>query len=167
MKVPFMIKSIISQALVIFAAAAVLGLSTNALNPRGIALSMTRPAGKAVADSLLARSAADGPLLIDRRQLKTLLSAGNTILIDARTPDEFAEGHLPDAINIPFELLGEYVERMEALPRQARLVCYCDGPPCDKGEMLARELFGKGFAGAAFYNDGLGDWKAAGEEVER
>jgi rhodanese-related sulfurtransferase len=165
MKESSLLKSIIFQVLVIVAVAAMLGLSANALNPRGVALTLARPAGKAVADSLLSRSAADGPLLIDRRQLKTLLSTGNTVLIDARTPDEFAEGHLPDAINIPFELLGEYVERMEALPRQARLVCYCEGPPCDKGEMLARELFGKGFAGAAFYNDGLDDWKAAGEEV--
>ena len=163
-----MLKSIIFQALVIVAVAAVLGLTANALNPRGVALTLTRPAGVAVADSLLAPGAnAEGPLLVNRRQLKTLLNAGNTVLIDARAPDEFTAGHLPGAINIPFELLGEYVERMEALPRQARLVCYCDGPPCDKGEMLARELFGKGFTGAAFYNDGLEDWKAAGEEVAR
>jgi rhodanese-related sulfurtransferase len=167
-KISIMWKSILSQSLIIVAVAAVLGLTANALNPRGVALTLARPAGEAVADSLLAPgTTSDRPLLINRRQLTSLIKAGNTVLIDARTPEEFAAGHLPGAVNISFELLGEFVERMDALPRQAWLVCYCDGPPCDKGEMLARELFAKGFTGAAFYNDGLDDWKAAGGEVAR
>lgn len=160
-------KTIFSQSSIIIAVAAVLGLTANALNPRGVSLTITRPAAQAVADSLLAPGAAEGPLLINRRQLKILMSTGNTVVIDTRTPEEFTVGHLPGAINIPFELLGEFAERMEALPRKAWLVCYCDGPPCDKGEMLARELFSQGFAGAAFYSDGLDDWKAAAEEVAR
>ena len=56
---------------------------------------------------------------------------------------------------------------MEALPRQKLLICYCDGPPCDKGEMLARLLFDQGFARCSYYEAGLDDWKAAGGEVAR
>jgi rhodanese-related sulfurtransferase len=160
-------KTILLQVIMIIAAAAFLGLTTNALNPRGVALTVTRPLRAAAADSQLTKTISKGALLINRTQLRTLIDRGDAVLVDARSPEEFAAGHLPGAVNIPFELLGEFVEQMEALPRKAWLVCYCDGPPCDKGEMLARELSAQGFSHAAFYNDGMDDWKAAGGEVVR
>src|SRR5262249_4860962 len=44
------------------------------------------------------------------------------LLLDVRTPGEFAEGHLPGAVLIPVdELRG----RLEELPRDRRIVAYC------------------------------------------
>ncbi|EAQ98102.2 rhodanese-like domain-containing protein [Congregibacter litoralis] len=46
------------------------------------------------------------------------------LLVDVRTAEEFASGHLPGAINIPH---GEIVEGLAALqtPKSARVVLYC------------------------------------------
>lgn len=42
-------------------------------------------------------------LTIDSAALAEKLSAGNVQLIDVRTPEEFAEGHIEGAINIPVD----------------------------------------------------------------
>ena len=44
------------------------------------------------------------------------------IIVDARDRDEFLEGHIPMAVNIPFELIeaGEYT-----LPKSTYLLVYC------------------------------------------
>lgn len=46
------------------------------------------------------------------------------LLVDVRTPEEFAAGHLPNAINIPHEkVVGELAKR--GIAKDAPLVLYC------------------------------------------
>jgi len=63
-----------------------------------------------------------------------------TILLDVRTPQEFAEGHLPSAMNIPVdELRG----RLGELPRDRRILAYCQVGM--RGYVATRILLQKGF----------------------
>lgn len=51
------------------------------------------------------------------------INAG-ALLVDVRTPEEFAAGHLPNAINIPHEkVVGELAKR--GISKDAPLVLYC------------------------------------------
>lgn len=53
-----------------------------------------------------------------RRQVEA-----GALLLDVRTPEEFAAGHLPGALNIPVQKLGD---RMAELPARDRpIVVYC------------------------------------------
>ena len=46
------------------------------------------------------------------------------IILDVRRPDEFAEGHIPNAINIPNESIGS--DEISALPNKNQLILvYC------------------------------------------
>ena len=48
----------------------------------------------------------------------------NYIILDVRTPEEFAEKHIPDAINIPNETIG--TEEIPELPDKEQLILvYC------------------------------------------
>ena len=51
--------------------------------------------------------------------LETLKATENAALIDVRSEDEFAAGHIPGAVNIPLERIDEtaarYPERMRPL----------------------------------------------------
>lgn len=58
-------------------------------------------------DALLARRQADDAQLL---------------VVDVRTPEEFARGHLPGAINIPHDQIGS---RLAELPKDKDLVLYC------------------------------------------
>lgn len=65
-------------------------------------------------------------------------------LIDVRTPAEFAEGHLPGAVNIPVDELASRMQEVGA--KSERVVVYCRS-----GKRSARAkgmLEGAGFAKA-------------------
>lgn len=46
------------------------------------------------------------------------------LIVDVRTPEEYAEGHIPDAVNVPNETIGDSAP--EALPdKEQILLVYC------------------------------------------
>ncbi|RLS75938.1 MAG: CoA-disulfide reductase [Planctomycetota bacterium] len=63
-----------------------------------------------------------------------------TILLDVRTPQEFSEGHLPRAQNIP---LDDLRNRLAELPRDRRILAYCQVGM--RGYIATRILLQKGF----------------------
>ena len=63
-----------------------------------------------------------------------------TLLLDVRTPKEFAEGHLPGAVNIPVDDLRG---RLGELPRDRRILAYCQVGM--RGYIATRILLQKGF----------------------
>ena len=58
---------------------------------------------------------------VDVNAAKQLVDAGAT-WVDVRSPTDFAEGHLPGAINIP---MNEAHRRSQALDKSKPYVCYC------------------------------------------
>ena len=65
------------------------------------------------------------------------------LLVDVRTPEEFAAGHIAGAVNIP---LGQLDDRMDELgPRDAPLVLYCRSG--NRSGQAARVLASAGFTG--------------------
>jgi rhodanese-related sulfurtransferase len=55
-------------------------------------------------------------------EARQLVQAGAR-LVDVRTPDEFAAGHVPGALNIPVQQLNTRVGELE--PKDAAVVVYC------------------------------------------
>jgi hypothetical protein len=55
--------------------------------------------------------------------LKRLVAAGQAVVIDVRSPEEYRQGHIPGAINLPLRQIeaGNY----QRLPRDKRLISYC------------------------------------------
>jgi NADPH-dependent 2,4-dienoyl-CoA reductase/sulfur reductase-like enzyme/rhodanese-related sulfurtransferase len=49
-------------------------------------------------------------------------SVGEPLVLDVRTAEEFAAGHVPGAVNVP---LDELRERLGELPRERKIVAYC------------------------------------------
>src|SRR5258708_29448342 len=64
---------------------------------------------------------------VSREALLERLDDGSVLLLDVRPEDEFALGHLPGALNIPF---ADLERRLDELPKDAQIVAYCRGPYC-------------------------------------
>src|SRR5260221_8999078 len=62
---------------------------------------------------------------VSRDELLDRLRAGTATVLDVRPEDEFAHGHLPDALNIP---LSQLERRLAELPADREIVAYCRGP---------------------------------------
>ena len=56
--------------------------------------------------------------------VKMMKDEKNYIILDVRRPDEYAEGHIPGAINVPNEEIG--TAEIEELPDKSQLILvYC------------------------------------------
>src|SRR3990167_5855596 len=77
-----------------------------------------------VGDYFHARDALDA---VGFDALEQMLSDGLVTLLDVRPPDEFANGHVPGALNIP---LSELKARLDEIPSDLEVVAYCRGPWC-------------------------------------
>ena len=74
------------------------------------------------------------------RMARGLVEAGKAVIVDVRTPEEFAAAHLPGALNLP---VGELPARLGELPRGKVLVLYCrSGARSASAEQVLRD---KGF----------------------
>ncbi|MBL45229.1 MAG: hypothetical protein CMN71_11065 [Sphingomonadaceae bacterium] len=95
--------------------------------------------------------------------LATRIAAGEPIqLIDVRTPEEFAQGHLAGAINIP---LGEFDPEALPDPRGSERILYCRS---DRRSGIAAERLAAVSGTAALHLDGgILAWEASDFPVER
>lgn len=55
--------------------------------------------------------------------VKALMAKKQVVLIDVRDPQSFAEGHIPGAINVPFDHIPNHVDQWKKEKRL--LVTYC------------------------------------------
>ncbi|MDE8346747.1 MAG: metalloregulator ArsR/SmtB family transcription factor [Acidocella sp.] len=99
---------------------------------------------------------------ISRDELLARMSHGRVTLLDVRPEDEFAQGHLPGAVNIPLAVLEQQVAR---LPQGQQIIAYCRGPYCVLSVEAAAQLRTLGFE-VRRLADGYPEWKAAGLPVE-
>jgi rhodanese-related sulfurtransferase len=82
------------------------------------------------------------------------LRDGAVTLLDVRPPDEFAAGHIPGAISMPF---AEIEQRLDELPTDGEIVAYCRGPYCIYAVRAVETLQRLGFR-ARRLEDGIPDW---------
>ena len=76
--------------------------------------------------------------LISRRELEMRQGCLDCMVIDLREPVHYRAGHLPGAVNLPFE---DYDRWSTMLPKRKLLVLYCErgGSALQAGRRLARE----------------------------
>ena len=107
------------------------------------------------------RGASQPAISVD--QAKLLFLSQKAVFIDARNPEAYVRGHIPGALNIPyneFESVGE--ELFHDISPTAVIVTYCEGGGCKLGEKLAVLLHAKGFKNVRVLSDGLEAWSREG-----
>ena len=94
-------------------------------------------------------------------ELRTRREAGTApAVIDVRTPEEYAGGHIPGALNIPFDEVAARISEIEA-PHGVALYCMV-GPRARKGEAA---LIAKDYSPVFHLQGGLAAWQPAGYPV--
>ena len=99
---------------------------------------------------------------VSRATLLERLRSGAVTLLDVRPGDEFAQGHLPGAINVP---LAELDAALARLPRGHAVIAYCRGPYCVLSYEAVAALRSNGLE-AYRLEEGFPEWKAAGLPIE-
>lgn len=98
---------------------------------------------------------------ITPQELEQRLARGEALLVDVRPPEEYAAGHLPQAISLP---LADLPARLEDLPPDQLVVTYCRGPYCVYADQALALLTAQGRRGARL-EEGVTEWVASGRSL--
>jgi hypothetical protein len=142
-------------ALVVASVGVAVGLTFNALRPDGLELIAREPY-----QTLVPCPEPGGPVAALEPGSPEIASS-RSFVVDARSPEDFAAGHLEGAVNVPYDWLDPVPEeRLEELARAiaasgaTRVVVYGDGGRPDSGEHLGREISGRGIRNVFFVRGG-------------
>ena len=98
-------------------------------------------------------------------ELKTLMAKNAVLVLDVRTAEEYAQGHIPGAVNINYTEVFQQAEKFKGETRT--IVAYC---ACAREMTSARaavDLAQKGIAGAKALVGGWDEWIQRGERIEK
>lgn len=173
--------------------ASALALTANALSPRGIPLVGDFSHGAALANRSEEELRAL-PAEIDLAHVKEIVAAiaqrsvaaaadsaeaspagadtslaaalAANILLDARSTDVYAAGHIPGALNLPAaDFEGVYPGLKAKIAAASLLVVYCDGGDCELSHDLAAVLKDLGHGPVQLFAGGFDAWMEAGNDM--
>lgn len=90
---------------------------------------------------------------------------GSGLFLDARDQDDYQQGHISGAINLPAHAFMDSLSMLDNLPKQQVLITYCDGVDCNASIDLAADLKTMGFARVYFFFEGWQEWQTAGYPI--
>lgn len=103
------------------------------------------------------------PLEVGGDIVLRLHAAHAALFVDARSAEEYAQGHIPGAVSLPFDDVFQHPELARTLQTGGLpIVAYCSGGDCDLARSLAFSLIDAGHKRVLVFRDGLPGWTAAG-----
>lgn len=120
------------------------------------------------------RSAQTSPEVAERagislEEFQRVVVGRQAVIIDARDPDAYAEGHIPGARNFPVRAVENDVTLITSqIDPTADIVVYCEGQTCEDSsrlfDLLTQLLH---FENVKLFRGGLAAWQAARLPIER
>jgi len=105
------------------------------------------------ANRVEAQAVEEGVALVQLSEVLEFLREDSHLFVDARSAKEYAQGHIPSAVQAS-------VERTELLNETRPLVLYCTGVECEDSLLLALELRKLGREDVALFIGGMDLWRS-------
>lgn len=93
---------------------------------------------------------------VGTEELYKRVSRGEVLLLDVRPEEEFARGHIHQALSMPID---QILTRMKELSKDKEIIAYCRGPFCVYADQAVELLLKNGF-NANRMAEGYPDWKS-------
>ena len=108
------------------------------------------------------------PIQIQIAKVKAFFDAKAATIVDARDPAEYAEGHIPGAVNLPYEQVATDPERLENFDAKGKpIIIYCGGGTCEMSMNLGFSLVMVGKKKVLVYMGGWPEWVTSGYPVAK
>ena len=91
-------------------------------------------------------------------QVTQMMNRGKSVVVDVRTPEEFAKGHLRDAKNIPLADLASRIGELDKSKGKSIVVVCQTGARADKA---VKQFQAAGFEDVVSLDGGLAAWQSA------
>lgn len=163
-------KHIIKGPIFLFIVSLATAFGVNYWSPKGIALIGAWDPSKG---AISARSKQESPLLHEQeikdiQTVKKLYDEKSILFVDARSGEDYEEGHIKGAISLPINRFNEKMpEFIETYPVSQPIITYCSGRECDDSHYLAEKLMHMGYTDVKIFIDGYPGWEEEGYPVEK
>lgn len=109
----------------------------------------------------------DGIHLIGLDAAREYIRQGRGPVVDARSPEQYGQGHIPGALNcFVYELETFLPPLLEKAPLDQPVMIYCTGEDCEDSRFLAQTMQELGYRLLYVFEGGFEGWNAAGLPVE-
>lgn len=98
-------------------------------------------------------------------EVKALMAKKQVVLVDVRDPQSFAEGHMPGAINVPFDFIPNHVDAWKKDKRLLVTYCACVAEVTAARAALDMNAFGVTNVKALL--GGWNEWVGRKEKIEK
>jgi rhodanese-related sulfurtransferase len=99
---------------------------------------------------------------VSPKEFSEVISDPSVVILDVRTPQEFAEGHLANAINIDFQS-GNFEQEIASLDKSKTYAVYCRSS--NRSGEAVKVMADAGFTSMYDMDGGIIDWQAAGGQI--
>lgn len=122
-----------------------------------------KPVSAASATALQASAPPSGPYapeILSLEQAGALFKTHTAVWVDARSPEVYAFGHVPGALNLPYlDPEAGFANLSSQLPRTGRLVVYCTSAECDEADQVLAMLIKHGYRNLSHFKEGWNVWE--------
>ncbi len=102
---------------------------------------------------------------VQSKEAAALLAKGGIVVLDVRTSDEFAEGHIKGAKNIDFLDEAQFKAEAAKLDKDKTYLVHCQAG--GRSSKSLKPLQDLGIKNLIHLDDGFGGWQEAGLPVEK
>jgi len=154
----------VKEALLIIVLAAIVGFGVNAIRNsagwNGLPMDTPWPDNRKIEELEFPPSYdPQTDSLVNLEEAYNLYLSG-AVFIDAREPEEYDEGHIKGAINLPFEWWDNFWPAVEPeLNKADTIVAYCGGLDCELSLFAARNLKSLGYTESYIFFGGWQKWE--------
>ena len=157
-----------NQTFILLGVSVAVAFIVNYFSPAGIALVGQWDTTVGVITAKAKNDVVSGKLEIEDPAIaKQIFDIGTAIFIDARTVDQYKEGHIPGAESMPIGRFDDLIDAfLDKHPTEKSMVTYCSGRTCADSHNLAQLLMDFGYSDVKVFIDGYPGWIAKGYPVE-
>ncbi len=153
---------------ILLGSAVIAAFTVNYFSPAGISLVGQWDESKGVITANAKGDAVVVDLEIDDvRIAKQIYDSGKAVFVDARSREDYEDGHIKGAVSLP---VGQFDESIDAFHDQyspaSSIVTYCSGRTCEDSHRLAYLLFDEGYTNVTVMIDGYPGWESEGYPIE-
>jgi rhodanese-related sulfurtransferase len=162
-------RSRVGQALVLIFISVILAFGANTFSGRGIPLKGNWPSISGSDSVIVPPSAEAGdPPFISLDEAAAKFQSPGILIIDARDSADYDAGHIKGAVNLPFDYMDDYWNKvMAGVDKKREIVIYCSGEECELSLMLGREMAGRGYSRISIFYGGWREWERAKLPIEK
>jgi rhodanese-related sulfurtransferase len=158
----------IKEIVVLLAASIIAAFAVNYFSPAGIALIGQWDTAKGVITASEKNDIVLNDLEIgDVTSAKKLYDSKRFVFVDARSQDDYDEGHIRGAVSFPVWQFDKKIEAfLKQYPLEKPIITYCSGRTCEDSHKLAQLLLQFGYTEIGVFIDGFPGWEAEGHPIE-